>query len=205
MRAMVFFVALAATAGAKERPWAAGVPEGEQARALALFREGNVYFEQSQYSQALARYRDAISHWDHPAIRFNLAVSLINLDQPLEARDHLEKALAYGAAPFDTPELYTQGLTYRKLLDGRLGALTIACREKGAQVSLDGKLLFTAPGEAHRVLLPGEHQLVAMKEGFLTRTRTITLLPGREQREELTLMTMAAATRFERRWPVWKP
>ena len=71
-------------------------------------------------------------------------------DNPLRAAVttylHLEKALAYGAAPFDTPELYTQGLTYRKLLDGRLGALTIACREKGAQVSLDGKLLFTAPG-----------------------------------------------------------
>jgi hypothetical protein len=197
---------LTARAGAApERPWARGVAEGEQAQALALFREGNVFFEQSRYSQALDKYKQAVIHWDHPAIRFNMAVSLINLDLPLEARDSLDKALAYGAAPFDAADLYAQGLTYRKLLDGRLAVLVVACSEPGARVSLDGKELLRAPGEARRVLLPGEHQIVAGKDGFLTSTRPLMLLPGREHREDVKLASVAGATRYEHRWAVWKP
>jgi tetratricopeptide (TPR) repeat protein len=187
------------------RPWANGVSAPEQASALNLFRQGNVFFEQSQYSQALERYRAAIGHWDHPSIRFNMAVCLINLDQPLEARENLEKALAYNAAPFDTQELYAQALTYRKLLQGRLASLTISCEEPEARVSLDGKELFRAPGEVHQVLLPGEHEIVAAKDGFLTETHPITLIPGRDQHEKIKLVTVAANTHFERRWKTWKP
>jgi hypothetical protein len=187
------------------RPWAQGVPEAEQTEALKLFREGNVFFEKSQYSQALERYRAAVQHWDHPSIRFNMAVSLINLDQPLEARESLEKSLLYGAAALDTPDLYAQGLTYRKLLEGRLAVLVVRCNEPGARVSLDGKEVLQAPGETRHVLLPGEHQIVASKDGFLTSTRPLTLISGREHREDIQLVTVASATRYERRWAVWKP
>jgi hypothetical protein len=187
-----------------ERPWAQGVAETEQAEALKLFHEGNVFFEQSQYSQAFERYKTAVQHWDHPAIRFNMAVSLINLDQLLEANTDLEKALSFGAAPFASPELYSQALTYQKLLQGRT-TLVIVCKEPGAIVSLDGKEVFRGPGIWRQVLLPGEHQIVASKESFLTNTRSITLISGREKSEELKLQTVASATRYERRWAVWKP
>jgi tetratricopeptide (TPR) repeat protein len=187
------------------RPWARGIRADEQSRALALFREGNVFFEQSRYSQALERYRAAIVHWDHPAIRFNMAVCLVNLDSPLEARDALERALVYGVDAFDTPDLYAQAITYRKLLDGQLAVLTLACAEPGARVTLDGGEVLRAPGKTRHVLRPGPHQVIASKEGFLPTTRTVTLLSGREHREQLTLVTIASATRYEHRFPQWKP
>ena len=64
-----------------------------------------------------------------------------------------------------------------------------------------------APGEASRWLLPGTHQLVARKPGFLPETRAVSLLPGRPSIETLTLEEIRSppAMKTVRRWPVWKP
>ena len=108
------------------RPWAQGVSETEQEMARALYLEGNAEFIESRFARALAKYREAIQHWDHPAIRFNMAVCLINLDQPVEAREALERSLSYGSTPLGH-DAYTQGTTYRKLLDWQLSHVTATC------------------------------------------------------------------------------
>src|SRR5687767_3372068 len=151
------------------KPWAEGVSEEQQRRALVLYEQGNAEFEESRYPQALVRYEEAITHWDHPAIRFNMAVCLINLTRPLDAYRSLESALRHGEEPIGA-SAYQQGLNYRKLLEGQLGTLTVKCDAPGAEVTLDGRKLFTAPGEVTELMLAGEHQLVASKQGFLTET-----------------------------------
>jgi hypothetical protein len=194
-----------ASADRSDRPWAKGVPDEAQKKALTLFDEGNTLFENSDHAAALGKYREALSVWDHPAIRYNVAVTLINLDQPLAAHDNLELSLRYGAAPFDA-ETYQQALTYRKLLRGQLAELRVRCGESGADVALDGATLFVAPGEASRWVLPGLHQLVARKPGFLSETRSLSLLPGKPAEETLALQDIGTLpTRMVRRWPVWKP
>jgi hypothetical protein len=188
-----------------DRPWAKDVPDEAQKRALSLFEEGNKLFENSEHAAALAKYREALRAWDHPAIRYNAAVALINLDQPLAANENLELALRYGGTPFN-PETYQQALTYRKLLRGQLAELKVACAETGAEVALDGATLFVAPGEVARWLLPGAHQLVARKPGFLTATRSLSLLPGKPAAENLILQEIGTLpTRTVRRWAPWKP
>ena len=176
-------------AGAEEppappRPWAEGVPPDRQAEALRLFDEGNHEFEELHHAQALAIYRRAVAVWDHPAIRYNMAVSLINLDQPLAAYEDLERALAYGSAAL-FPKQYQEALTYRKLLLAQLARLTVRCAEPGAVVLLDGQILLTGPAEVTRVLAPGPHQLVASKDGFQTATRALALIPGQAVDEDL--------------------
>jgi hypothetical protein len=188
----------------EERPWAEGVPESEQQVALAAYDEGNAEFVESRFAQALAKYREAIAHWDHPAIRFNMAVCLINLDRPIEAREELERALAYGAAPFGA-EVHQQGLTYRKLLDGQLAELTIHSDERDAEVTLDGALLFRAPGSVTSWVRPGLHQIVATKTGFLTRSDRITLAPGSTQIYDVRMVASPSPARTTRRWAQWKP
>jgi tetratricopeptide (TPR) repeat protein len=184
------------------RPWAASVAEDEQAAALALYDAGNREFVESRFAQALARYREAIRHWDHPAIRYNMAVCLIKLDQPLEARDHLERSLTYGAAALGA-EAHAQALTYRKLLDAQLSRLAIACGEPGVQVMLDGKLLFTAPGAAEPHVLPGEHQVVAIRPGFFAASRTLLAVAGK--RLPYDVPALERRTAMVRRWAAWKP
>jgi hypothetical protein len=186
------------------RPWADGVSGAEQAIALALYRDGNVEFSESRFAQALAKYREAIRHWDHPAIRFNMAVCLINLDQPLEARDNLERSLAYGEEPLGG-DLYSQGLTYRKLLDAQLARVKIACPSPDTRVTLDGKFLFTGPGVAEEWVLPGEHQVVATRPAFRTASRALVLVAGKLTTYEVRPLELDVATRTVRRWKPWKP
>jgi hypothetical protein len=192
-------------ANTNPRPWAENVPAAQQEEALRLFGEGNKLFEDSQHVAALAKYREALKVWDHPAIRYNAAVVLIHLDQPLAAYENLEPALRYGDAPLGI-EIHQQALTYRKLLVGQLANLKVTCAEQLAEVSLDGRSLFVAPGEAARWLLPGTHQLVARKGGFQTETRSLTLLPGKQSQQTLTLQEIRRPpTKTVRRWPVWRP
>ena len=201
--ACALLVAIALPARADEvKPWAAGVSEAEQTAALAIYREGNSEFEESRYPQALGKYRLALTHWDHPAIRFNMAVALINLDQPLEAYEHLEKAMTFGAAPLGA-EGYAQAVTYKKLLDGQLARIRVHCRIDGADVTLDGKPLLHCTGEATRLLVPGEHHLVATKPGFQPETAALVLVPGKEHVHEVTLA--AVGTKLVRRWGANRP
>jgi hypothetical protein len=188
-----------------DRPWADEVPESSQKEALTLFEEGNKLFETSEHAAALAKYRKALESWDHPAIRYNAAVALINLDQPLAANENLELALRFGALPFSA-DTYQQALTYRKLLRGQLAQLKVSCAEPGAEVTLDGAPLFVGPSDASRWVLPGPHQIVARKPGFLTETRSLTLLPGKPASQTVVLQEQRTVpVKTVSRWAVWKP
>lgn len=188
-----------------ERPWAEGVAPEQQERALSIFREGNELFLASKYLAALGHYREALSLWNHPGIHYNAAVSYINLDQPLAAYDHLEMALAYAEAPLG-PQNYAQALLYKKLLWAQLAELHVTCSEPGAQVMLDGELLFTAPGEITRRLMPGAHQLVARKPGLFTESHALQLPAGQFTHEEIKLNAISTMPlRSVRRWNTWMP
>ncbi|MFT3692692.1 MAG: PEGA domain-containing protein [Kofleriaceae bacterium] len=185
-------------------PWAAGVSETEQATALSLYEQGNVEFQAARFRPALVLYTQALTHWNHPAIHFNMAVCLINLDQPLEAFEHLLEALAYAEAPLG-PEMYARGLTYRHALEGQIAQVSIACNEPGATISLDGVFAFTAPGSVRRRVLPGNHQIVATKPGFQTATKNLQLFAKSDNTYELSLVPLEPATTQIRYWEAWKP
>jgi hypothetical protein len=185
-------------------PWTVGVSEAEQAIALELYSQGNIEFQAGRLIQALTKYREALTHWAHPAIHFNLAVCLINLDQPLEAKHQLELAMRYGEAPLGR-DMYLQGITHRHSLDGQIARVEISCAEPGTTITLDGAFLFTAPGSVERLVLPGKHQIVGTKPGYMTATETIELLPARLTKHDVRLIALKSVTRLVRRWPVWKP
>jgi len=172
------------------RPWADGVSPEQQTEALKIFKDGNALFAESQHAAALAKYREALKVWDHPAIRYNAAVALINLDQPLVADGELDAAMRFGEAALGG-ETYKQALLYKKLLNGQLADLDVSCSEPGAEVRLDGQLLFVAPGKKTQRMLPGAHSLVARQSGYLTETRSLVLPPGRRSDETIGMVSLA--------------
>jgi tetratricopeptide (TPR) repeat protein len=190
---------------APETPWSKGVTAEQKAAALALNQEAADRVVVSEYAKAAGKYQQALKHWDHPLIRFNLAYCLINLERPLEAHENLLLALKHGAAPFIDPRHFQDAGTYLRLLEGRLTRLKVKCGVAGAQVSLDGKPLFVGPGETQVVLLPGDHQVVVSKPGFVTVTRSLVLHSGRQKEAEFVLVPLALAVRMKRRWAPWKP
>lgn len=210
MRWIVFVVAwLAAGVGPAvadgASPWAEGIGAPDQARANTLFDEGNQLFVQQAHAAALAKYRAAIELWDHPMIRFNMAVTEIRLDRILEADHDLSQAMRYGAAPF-TVELYQQALDYQNLLRGRVGEIDISCDQAGVQILLDGKPSFVCPGRRMLRVLAGEHIVVGDRAGFLTSSSRVFVTGGGIAVQRIELISLEAASRLEypvARWIPW--
>jgi tetratricopeptide (TPR) repeat protein len=185
-------------------PWVVGVSADTQARANALFAEANALFAQQAHAPALEKYRAAIALWDHPLIRFNLAVTLIRLDRVLEAADELDRALRYGAAPF-SKELYDQALDYQGLLKGRVGDLEIACAQAGAHVELDGKAWFDCPGTKRQRVLAGEHAVVTERPGYLTSSERVVVPGGSRAHRDIKLVPLDSAVVLKYRFARWVP
>jgi tetratricopeptide (TPR) repeat protein len=185
---------------ADSKPWSAGVPADRQQQALALYQDGNQFFEQDQFRDALERYEKALALWDHPAIRYNAAICLINLDRPVDAYEDLISAMRFGDAPLGA-DLYKQGQSYEKLLARQVATLEVRCSEPGAQVSLDGKPLFRAPDSTRRYVVAADtHQIVAAKPGYQTETRLIKLAPGKMTTLVIELRLLGSAKRRVNPW-----
>ena len=189
---------------ASERPWAKGVSDAEQKTALALFKEGNSALKEPNFPRAVAKYREALEHWDHPAIHYNLALALLNLDQPVETHQAFVKSLEYGAAPLDKDK-FEQANRYKNLLEKQLAGVDIRCNMEGATVKLDGKVLFVAPGRYTGLTTAGPHSIVATKEGYITNELSLPLPAGETKVFELNLMTTDDLTEYKRLWPQWVP
>lgn len=185
-------------------PWGKGVPPAQQDAANALFSEGNQLFAQQAHGPALDKYRAAVALWDHPAIRFNMAVTLIRLDRILEAADELEKALRYGAAPF-TPELYQQAIDYQTLVKKQLGYVAVSCEQPDTHVFLDGKPWFDSPATQKLRVTSGEHVVVAERKGYLTVSRRLVIGGGATATEKLALVPIDSAVILKYRYPRWIP
>lgn len=203
-RLIVMLLLIASTAAFADEPWEQGVPQDKRDQAQALFAEGNALFAQQAHGPALEKYKAAIALWDHPLIRFNLAVTQIRLDKILEAAVDLEAALRFGQEPF-TPELYQQAIDYQKLVAGRVGQLEASCDQPDVQVLLDAKPWFACPGTQKQRVLTGEHVVVGEKKGYLTISRRIVVASTATSTTKLALLPLDAVMKLEYPSPRWLP
>jgi hypothetical protein len=194
-------VAWLAPAWADDRPWARGISAAEQKTALALYDAGNKHFEESEYKEALAQYEEALKHWPHPAVYFNAAVCLYHLDQDVKAADYIDKALAYGDAPFDK-KTFDQAKDYKALLASRVTELEVTCKQTDVKITLDGEVLMDhCPASATRKLkVQQDHAIVGEKPGYETeKIGPIRLAAGEKKTIEIVLKS-AAKGKLVRRW-----
>ncbi|HEY4245186.1 MAG TPA: hypothetical protein VGM88_35460 [Kofleriaceae bacterium] len=191
--------------GGDTRPWAAGVSPSEQQTALALFREGNEMLNNGLFPKAVEKYHLALKHWDHPAINYNLALALLNLDQPIEVDAALEKATSYGEGPLEHDK-FEHAKEYKLLVEKQIAWIEVSCDKQGAKVSVDGKEVFTAPGKFTQKVRVGKHTFYADKQGYNARITAPYVGPGEHFRIELKLYTAEELTRYKRKWDrVWAP
>lgn len=190
-------------------PWSEGVSAAAQDKALELFQAGNVFFEQAKYTEAVERYEKALASWDHPNIRFNMAVCLINMRQPLVAWDHLTKALRFGEKPLGK-KLFSDAQTYLAVLEASLGELTVKSEQPDVKIEVDGVQVLVGVGQKTTRLLAGKHQLVATRPGFVTESRALDLPAGKPITETISLSKTKVEVQvrrenYERRWRWWVP
>jgi hypothetical protein len=187
-----------------DRPWAQGVSPEQQQAAMALFQSANALLKESVFVQAVEKYRAALETWKHPAIHYNLALALMNLDQPVEVHEQLVEALRYGPAPLEN-EKYEYARNYKTLMERQLARVDISCDTPGATVTMDGQTLFVAPGRYSGLVRPGAHSIVATKQGFLPTDQSRTLLPGETAALQLKMFTSDDLIEYRRKWAAWMP
>jgi len=201
---LVMVCAMTAPAFA-EQPWETGVTQAQRDKANAAFAEANQLFAQQAHQPALEKYEEAIETWDHPLIRFNMAVTLIRLDRILEAAESIDAALRFGSAPF-TEEHYQQALDYQRLVNGRVGTVEASCDQAGVQVLFDGQPWFSCPGTKQRRVLAGEHLVVGEKPEFAADTRRLVVAGGSAATAKLELRSFDSVVKYEYptdRWIPW--
>lgn len=201
---VVLLVAQLCLAQEGERPWAKGIAPSVQKQALEIFRLGNAALKESQWRIAADRYREALALWEHPAINYNLALALLQLDQPIETHRRLEAALKYGPAPLDSDK-FEQAQRYKALVDKQVARVVLRCDVDGAVVKLNGTQVFVGPGSHQAMVRAGPITVVAAKEGFLTNEQSPTLLGGETRTIDLSLTAAEQAVEYRRLFPAWIP
>jgi hypothetical protein len=182
--------------------WSAGVPQKERQQAEKLYQEGASFFAALNLSMAEKRYKEALEHWRHPGILFHLALTQHALSKSVQAYQTLIAALQYGAAPFAEP-MYQQALATEKQLRGKVAEIAILCEDPGAEIVLDGQTITTATtffGQetVKRYVLPGEHQVHIVKQGYEPLTQRVVLAPGESKVVKLRLYTPRQLTKHKR-------
>jgi len=185
-------------------PWSTGVSAADQAAAVKPFEEGNAFLKDSLFKLAADKYREALTHWDHPGIHFNLALALFSLDQPEQVYVHLQKATAYGEGPLDADKI-ERAKTYLTLLEQQLTPIVVKCDQPGTAIRMDGRVLFTAPGKYEAWVRSGEHTWSASKPGYELTQRTLVLKPKTPVTIQLQVYQAQELTTSKRRYSGWVP
>lgn len=205
MKLISLLVLLATTrAYADDVPWAKGISDATQAQANELYAQGNELFAHQDNAGALEKYQAAIALWDHPRIRFNMAVTLIRLDRILEAADSLDAALKYGDKPF-SPDLYQRVLDDQQLVQGRVGEIEVSCQQGDVHLLLDGKPFAICPATRKQRVLAGEHVLLGEKKDFMTVSKRVIVVGGKTATDDISLVPIESAVILKYRYPRWMP
>lgn len=184
---------------AGEHEWSAGISQARRDHARVFFRRGNALLKESLFPAAAEAYDAALLYWNHPNIHFNLALALINLDRPLEVREHLVAAMRYGPWPLK-PQRFEHAKKYMALLEQHLAHVAVRCDVAGAAVTMDGEELLAPPGVTERWTKPGYHVIAATKAGFVANQVERMFEPGSKTTLDLRLGTQEELTQYRRRW-----
>jgi len=187
-----------------DKPWNQGVSVANRRAARDLFLEGNRLFKMPLFGRAAEQYTAALGKWKHPAFYFNLAIAQLNLSLDAEAHDNLAQAVQHGAELFD-PELFHEAKKQLQDLERQLGRILITCQTEGAEVTLDGVPLFTAPGRHERWVKAKAHEVTARRSDYMSEAKRVTVASGELKSLDLKLITLSEAEAGSRRWATWKP
>lgn len=193
-----------ALSGNESAQWNRGVAMETRQAAREMFLEGNRLFRIPLFARAAEKYREALAKWEHPAFYFNLALAELNLGEDLSAHKALEIAIRDGEGLLGAPQIQ-EARKQLQDLERRLGRIRIQCALDGAEVTMDGQMLFSGPGSYEAWAEPKAHEITAKKAEYLPETRRVTAVAGKVRDLELTLITLEEAGDSGRRWAKWKP
>lgn len=166
--------------------WGSDPATLEAARDLARqhFNRGVALVESGEYAAALQEFRRAYDLSPHHSVLFNIGMSYVALERPVDAVDTLQRYLKESGAELSAERrsAVKEQIEQQKALIAELAILTDV---EGASVLVDGHQVGTTPiGQTVRVSR-GTHRVIATAEDGARADHTLSVSGG--QRHELTL------------------
>ena len=145
----VFFFAAVVSAGAKEH-----------------FINGQEYYDQGRYKEAIDEFQKAYDMDARPLLLFNIAQAYEKLGNLPKSVDYLKQFLKKDTAKTDTKTVENKIAN----LEARIAktGISVECSEADAAVSVDGTAVGSTPVTGVIPLPEGMHEVTIQKEGFQT-------------------------------------
>lgn len=183
-------------------PWYQQSTADARLRAQTLFQQAVAKHQQLLRGDAMKLYEQALTLWDNPDIRWNLALVLEDLGQYLGAHQQLDGVLRWKAA-LGAERLGDVQTRMRALETERLARIETYLEEPKAEIALDGQPWLHHGSHRSTLVLPGEHYIAASKPGYYPVTRSVYVVAGQQARVALPMDEDHLIE--TRRWPVWTP
>jgi len=180
LSALVVCCALAAraqAAPAQPAPTAQTIGDSQaKARAQALLSEGTAAYGHGDYATALDKFTAAYKIFPSPKLWFNIGQANRDLGRPVEAVAAFDRFLTdAGVAP---PETLAEARRSAAELKSKLGQIKVNCMTDGAEITVDGKQVGSAPLGNMIWTTPGRHQVAAQQVGFSPAIEDVTAVAG---------------------------
>jgi len=161
----------------------------EQARTL--FLQGLDLADQGRWQAAIDSFHQALTLRDAPAIRYNLAASLIRLDNFVEAAVQLDLVLASEESP---PDLRQRAQELLDQIEENTARIQIMVEEYeyALEVHLDGEPIPSSSIGVPVRTSPGRHHVTALSSGTEVASQRVTLRS--EATEVVTLYPRSSTT-----------
>jgi hypothetical protein len=146
------------------------VPE-DAIEAEKLRAEAAGLYDKGDYTGALKQLE--ASYAKHPLPRTLSLIAQVNenLGRLVEAMDALQRHLEIAPSSSEIGAWVGD-------LQQRLGRLTLACDTIGAEITVDGKAVGVVPLAKPVWVVPGEHQVLAMKKGAVPVVKRVEVKAG---------------------------
>ena len=200
--ALLVVSALAASRGAAAQP--AGADAGEPSvaqpassddgrrleEAKRFFQEGNALRKNGAFLRALEAYQRSRERFPSVSNTLNAAYCLERLSRFDEALEVYEELLATFEGKIDAAALASVSAATRKLR-AQVGSVDVSGNVAGLVV-LDGRMRGKLPLPGPIRIMPGEHVLRVIHEGYATEERTVVIRVGETARVDVRLAPLAS-------------
>jgi hypothetical protein len=147
-----------------------------KAEARNKLVEGGELLRRGDYTDALAKFKEAYALVPSPKIFYNFALAYQNLGRTTEAVEAFEKFL--DEAGDAAPDIRANAERYKSELVPKIASVVIQCDNEGAEISVDGRPYGTTPRKNPIRLDPGPHSLIVEKAPLPAFTQKLDVRAG---------------------------
>jgi len=168
--------AIAIATSAVAAPAARADDSQPKARAQVLLSEGTAAYGRGDYAAALDKFTAAYKIFPSPKLWFNIGQANRDLGRPVEAVAAFDRFLDNaGDAP---PETLAEARRSAAELKTKLGRIEVTCATDGAEITVDGKQVGSAPLGQMIWTTPGRHQVAVQAQGFSPAIEDVVVTAG---------------------------